>query len=154
MIYLLKVSCWVDLTEKQNNFFSFLEHVKRTVSSKLRRFERQTNEPSLNGETSLELEARTQLPNSTDLQSSSDFKSKNFPFINESLVQDIFSGKAIIPTFAEFLEYILSTDLQGKHTRGFNMTNFKMTTRYFELNWIELNWNEFIVFITMHNCAL
>ena len=35
---------------------------------------------------------------------------------NESaaLAQDIFDGKVVIPTFEEFLEYILSTDLQGK----------------------------------------
>ena len=90
-------------------FCSFLEHLSKSISSESHRLERQTNEPSSNREISYEPEARTQLPNSTDLQ----FKSKNFPYINESLVQDIFGGRAVIPTFTEFLEYILSTDLQG-----------------------------------------
>ena len=96
-------------------FCSSLEHLNKSISSESHRFERQTNEPSSNREINYEPEARTQLPNSSDLQ----FKSKNFPYINESLVQDIFGGRAVIPTFAEFLEYILSTDLQGRPTLRF-----------------------------------
>ena len=43
--------------------------------------------------------------------------------LNDTSSHDAADGKGVIPTFEEFLEYILSTDLQGKFKSGCNVIN-------------------------------
>ena len=87
------------------------------------RNERQTIEPNIsqnlvsvspsNFETPMQIDPV--FSNTNDLEGFSNVSKQKFSNSNDSQVQDVLDGKVVIPTFEEFLEYILSTDLQGEY---------------------------------------
>jgi len=119
----VRIKCWwnwhlvssvkkrVFLNEIQNNISFLSDKSIDDNSVKFQQTERQTIGPSF--ETPIiQLESRVG-GNSSDL----DLERKLNTNETAALAQDIYDGKVVIPTFEEFLVYILSTDLQGTNTK-------------------------------------
>ena len=103
----------------------FFNNTSENVSR--HRSERQTNEPNISQNLYLDsppnfetpMQSDSQLTITNDLEGFPNVSKQNLLNSNDSVAQDVMDGKVVIPTFEEFLEYILSTDLQGNLTETF-----------------------------------